>query len=341
MELREEILQNSGFSSDQILLTEGIRFFKHSKRLKKFAGKIMDKVGKYKGVSVGSETKRKLVELAKRINNAATDFEKLEIKFTKATGPEKKELKNKYKTTKDKYVEILKLLRKEEVKKALKVIGVAGLVAGVVVLLLNLLATNAVGTAAMYIANGQAALPKTPGEFDALLKAAQAGEESAKRRLAALNLAGGGTDTGIIGGVSKFFNDTKDWFGERGADVVQWWSGKRPTTSFQEKQNIIETMKKMTGLAKEQLETQLNGSKAINIGLAAAGGITTAGALGLFNKIFKKAGKNKLVRDSRKVLEDLSSVEVTTSKQEKTKAKGEDYEREEKPKSSKTVKVER
>jgi hypothetical protein len=317
MELREEILLNSGYSDNEIVLTEGIRFFKNSKRLRKLANVILDKVNKTKDPRVN---KKELINLVKKIEFVAQKFEKVEIKFasSKDSG-EKKDLKSKYKLLRTKYIEILKILRKEEVKKALKVLGLVGAVAGVVVLLLYFLNLNAVGSAVASIANGNSQMPTSIEQLKPILDAAKSGRADAMAKID--RYASGIQAAKKIGG--GFFEGIGDWFSERGADITQLFTGSRPVTTSAQKMKAVEDFVNFSTAAKSELEKQVNTGRAIDAAIAGAGGLTVAGGATLINKFFGKLRKNKLVARAKETMSGYAG------------------QGEEMPKSPKTAKVER
>jgi len=298
MELREEILINSGYSDSDIVLTEGIRFFKNSKRLKKLAATIIKKAEKAK-----DKTQLKgVLTLAAKIKLIADEFEKVEIGFSSAKGEKKANLKEKYRSLRTKHIEIIKILRREEVKKALKILGLVGLVAGVVVLLLHLLSTNAVGTAMSYIATGKQGIPTDAAGVNNLINAAKSGEASAVAKIDAIT-KGIQSAKGIGRG---FFESIGDWFGERSADITSFFTGTRPITSAAEKASAVRDFIAASENVKGALESQLNTGRIINSALAVGGGLTAAGGVALINKAFAKQKRNKLIARSKEAIEALA-----------------------------------
>lgn len=100
------------------MLVEGITFFKHSNRLKKFANDIYAKLQ-----NISNEKERTEIEkLITKINKLADKFEVVEKKYKS----DKKIAKEQYKNLILEYKDMLKIVKKEEVKKILKVIGQYG-----------------------------------------------------------------------------------------------------------------------------------------------------------------------------------------------------------------------
>lgn len=217
MNLKEEILKNSGLYSiqnDDVYITEGIRFFKHSKRLRKFANKILSRMGKTKGIRLGVERKKELAELVKKIDSLATDFQKIENEFSMARANKDKAMKIaaklKHKDLKTKHAEILKMMRKENVKTGLKIIGGIGLAVGVTLLLYHFFVANAIGTKVINMADRGVKNSGSSLNFEWLFpKNAEvmgASSESINQVLAG---AGGLTAIGGLGFLGKFFGKFK------------------------------------------------------------------------------------------------------------------------------------
>lgn len=93
-------------------LSEGIVFFKDSKRLKNIALKI-EKTSKYSSAEVGI--------VVSKIRGIASIFENLENSFAKAENQEDKEkIKLEFNTAKAKYTSFIKMINREGFAKALK-----------------------------------------------------------------------------------------------------------------------------------------------------------------------------------------------------------------------------
>lgn len=93
-------------------ITEGIKYFKASKRLFKLAEKITQRAKQ--------RNSQHLVELAAKINALGEKFEFVEDNYDVGN---KTEAVKQYNALKKQYSEILKLLQKEEIKNGLKKIG--------------------------------------------------------------------------------------------------------------------------------------------------------------------------------------------------------------------------
>jgi len=137
MNIKEAMLINAGVEKvselceDDIYLTEGLVFFKNSKRLKNLARK-MEK----RKVSVKMLSPKNRIDLQRvidKINIVANKFELVETQFKAAKAIKDKEAAKKvamkYKELKAEYINLIKAINKESVKKALKVAGIAGLAA--------------------------------------------------------------------------------------------------------------------------------------------------------------------------------------------------------------------
>lgn len=96
------------------VITEGLKFFKTSPRLYKLALKLERR----------AHQNPQMLETAKKVNALANKFEYTEDLF--AVG-KKQEAKTEYKELCDKYLDVIKLLKKEEFKDALKKSGALAL----------------------------------------------------------------------------------------------------------------------------------------------------------------------------------------------------------------------
>lgn len=92
------------------VITEGLKYFKTSERLYKLALKLERR----------AKQNQNILETAKKVNALGNKFEYIEDLY--AVG-KKEEAKTQYKDLCNKYLELLKLLKKEEVKAALRTVG--------------------------------------------------------------------------------------------------------------------------------------------------------------------------------------------------------------------------
>ena len=92
------------------VITEGLKYFKTSERLYKLAIKLERR----------AKQNPEILETAKKVNALGNKFEYIEDLY--ATG-KKEEAKTQYKELCDKYISIIKLLKKESVRSALKTTG--------------------------------------------------------------------------------------------------------------------------------------------------------------------------------------------------------------------------
>lgn len=294
MELKEEILRNSGLINDEkyyndVVLVEGIRFFKNSKRLRSLGRKILKKAGKIKGIKIGLKSKQDLVSLVKKIEEVASAFERTENVFATAKKmkdkPKEIAAKLKYKELKSKHVELLKMLKKESVKKALKTVGAVGLAAGVALVAYHFLAANAIGMTALISGSTQQIQSLETGKIAKGI-AQKTVEQETKWK-------------GIIPIIGQFFVDMTD-------SAKKLFMGGGPTAA------------ELRNLVGQNATQSLAAANAINMGLAAAGGLTAAGAGSLLSKLFGKFRKAKSYIATEKVIKDLK---VTTNKEEKESKK--------------------
>lgn len=112
------MLLNEALDAIDITLEEGIRFFKNSNKMKRLAGVLFEKAK-----MIPDEAKRfKVVELSQKVSKLSDKF--IEIEELYKTN--KPEAKKKYKDLENKYVEIVGLAKKEQMKVVLKSIGQYG-----------------------------------------------------------------------------------------------------------------------------------------------------------------------------------------------------------------------
>lgn len=133
-----------------MLLTEGLRFFKDSKKLYKLALKIENK---YHKVS-NQETRYILRQTVEKIRNAASQFEKLEKRYS----VDKKNVKEEYKDLRRQYVEIFQYIKKQNIKEALVSVGIFAAVSASMALLIDKLDKFLIDNNAMLI-HGAGSIP--------------------------------------------------------------------------------------------------------------------------------------------------------------------------------------
>lgn len=132
MTLVEEMRKNAGLINEEQILTEGIKFFKNSKKITKLANKLEKKANKLfdKDNVEGSKELSKFVSETK---NIADKFQKLEDEYKNAKDKDKKkELKTKYSSLEKEFQKLLKILKQEKVKKSLVEVGGLALAASIV-----------------------------------------------------------------------------------------------------------------------------------------------------------------------------------------------------------------
>ena len=93
------------------VITEGLKYFKTSERLYKLAIKLERR----------AKQNPEILETAKKVNALGNKFEYIEDLY--AIGDEKEEAKIQYKELCDKYISVIKLLKKESVRSALRATG--------------------------------------------------------------------------------------------------------------------------------------------------------------------------------------------------------------------------
>ena len=111
--------------NDDIQLEEGLVFFKNSKRLTKLAFKMDKKSNKAKNPVYREE----LQKLSTKMKEAAKDFEVLENKYKAARGSDKKKVKEEFAGLKKNYSDLVSMVNKETVRKAILSVGLGALTA--------------------------------------------------------------------------------------------------------------------------------------------------------------------------------------------------------------------
>jgi hypothetical protein len=141
--LREQILKHSGVLNEDDLsplyeniseedfevLEEGLKFFKKSKQLRKYADKI-ERVMARKTDKGKEEYGRVLRDLVSRIKKLADKFDVIEQAFAKKE-INRADARAKLKKLKVENQEILGKLKNDQIKKALKVFGILAIGAGI------------------------------------------------------------------------------------------------------------------------------------------------------------------------------------------------------------------
>jgi len=111
-------------------LTEGLKVFKKSKKLYKFANKIDKKL-----INLRDKRKEEDVKVAEKLSkdvkNLADKFKTVEDAF-KDKDLDKETAKNKLKSLKKEHEVLLSYVKKERTKSALKKIGIVGILGGLV-----------------------------------------------------------------------------------------------------------------------------------------------------------------------------------------------------------------
>ena len=131
MDLYEEIRNNAGVD-DIEYLSEGIVFFKNSKKIGRLAKYINKKREKLmnKGDMASAQALKPLYDEAMKV---ADSFEKLENEFKTSKGNDKTKVRAKYKEAEQKFRRLLKVAKKDSTKKALAAAGGIAVVAGIII----------------------------------------------------------------------------------------------------------------------------------------------------------------------------------------------------------------
>ncbi len=127
MTLLEEIQKNSG----ELYLSEGIMFFKDSKKMRRLENMINKKLATAKKKGDISNLSS-LDTLMKKIQEITFAFERLETKYKESKDKgEKQKLKAQYNSIKKKYEDLLRIVNKETVKKVIIAVGLTALIVSI------------------------------------------------------------------------------------------------------------------------------------------------------------------------------------------------------------------
>ena len=119
-----EIRKNAGLENEY--LTEGIKYFKESNKLKRLVKVLEKKIPK-----LSDEERKNIQELREGVIKLIKEYEKIEADFSKAqTKQEKDQLKLAHKSMGKKFTSVLKMATKEDTKKVLISTGLAAIVGG-------------------------------------------------------------------------------------------------------------------------------------------------------------------------------------------------------------------
>jgi len=131
MNLYEEIRNNAGID-DVEYLSEGIVFFKNSKKIGRLAKLINRKREKLmkKGDMASAQALKPLYDKSIKV---ADSFEKLENEFKVSKGNDKTKIKAKYNEAEQEFKNLLKVAKKDSTKKALISAGGAAIVIGILI----------------------------------------------------------------------------------------------------------------------------------------------------------------------------------------------------------------
>lgn len=116
-------------------INEELRFFKKSEKLSNYADKIENKLSKFiKSKNIEPEKASLINDFIKKIRDASKEFSDVETSF-KNKSISRKEAKEKLDKLKEKYSALMRDLKKETLKKALRIIGVGAVLASIVALI--------------------------------------------------------------------------------------------------------------------------------------------------------------------------------------------------------------
>lgn len=143
MNLREEIQERAGeepneeFNSDEEL-NEGLRIFKQSLKFKKYADKIEAKLVSAKAKGKIEASQVKIIEnVIREAQMGAQEFERIETKFKEKT-LDRSKAKIELQRLKKKYGGLVKKLKSDKVKTAMKIIGAAAILTSILGVLFGL-----------------------------------------------------------------------------------------------------------------------------------------------------------------------------------------------------------
>ena len=131
MDLQEEIRDIAGIDEIEYL-SEGIVFFKNSKKIGRLAKVINKKREKLlnKGDMASAQALKPLYDEAIKVADA---FDKLENEFKSSKGNDKTKIKAKYKEAEVRFKKLLKIAKKDSTKKALLAAGGLAVIAAIMV----------------------------------------------------------------------------------------------------------------------------------------------------------------------------------------------------------------
>ena len=110
----EDIRSLSGLENEE-RLDEGLKYFKTSGRIAKFADKLENKVNTKKNMDVSE--KKVIKELIKRMRELSKEFKEVEVLFSnKSTPSDAKMIRSKFKRLKLKYIDTLKYANRRNVR---------------------------------------------------------------------------------------------------------------------------------------------------------------------------------------------------------------------------------
>lgn len=130
----QEFIEHEENGNDEEL-NEALRVFKQSKKFKDFADKIEEKLITAKSKGKIEDDKAKMIdEVVKEARMASQEFERVEDKF-KEKKIDRKKAKEEIKRLKNKYSGLVKKMKSETTKKAMRAIGAVAAFAGLAGLL--------------------------------------------------------------------------------------------------------------------------------------------------------------------------------------------------------------
>lgn len=125
-----ELIEYEELNGDEEL-NEGLRIFKQSAKFKKYADKLESKLVSTKAKGKIESSQIKIIEeVIKEARTGAQEFQRIEDKFKDKT-LDRSKAKAELQRLKKKYAGLVKKLKSDKVKTAIKIIGGAAILAGI------------------------------------------------------------------------------------------------------------------------------------------------------------------------------------------------------------------
>lgn len=122
------------FGKDEIYLTEGVRFFKNSKRLDRLADKLEKKIS----IFTREEERAEIMKISKKVRQISQEFRNIEEKYADLDNKDKKErLRGQYKSVENKYKELVRIINEETIINYSGAAAITGILATILLVSYN------------------------------------------------------------------------------------------------------------------------------------------------------------------------------------------------------------